>query len=85
MITTPAAIDSTPAIAFARRTRTSMPLVSASAMPCTMKTAPMNVARLLIVQSMLKIREPATISTAPLSSSTHQLRPISCAASRVSL
>jgi hypothetical protein len=62
-----------------------MPVVSASATPWTMNSTPMNVARLRIVQSMLKIRKPATTSSAPLSSSTHQLLAICWAASRVSL
>jgi len=85
MITTPAAMDSRPVTTFARRTRRSMPVVSASIAPWKMKSAPMNVARLLIVQSMLKIRKPATTRSAPLRRSTHQFRAISLAAWRVSL
>ena len=84
-IATPAAIESRPVITFTRRTRASIPVVSAVAMPWTMNSAPMNVARSRIVQSMLKIRTPATMSTAPFSSSSHQLRAICCAASRVSV
>jgi len=48
-----------------------------------MKSTPMNVASSLVVQSMLKIRTPARMSSAPLRSSRHQLRAICCAASRV--
>ena len=62
-----------------------MPVVSASIAPWKMNRAPMNVARLLTVQWMLKIRKPATTRSAPLRSSTHQFRAMSWAAWRVSL
>jgi hypothetical protein len=85
MMRIPAAIDSSPVTTFARRTRASTPEVSASATPWTMNSTPMNVARLRTVQSMPKMRTPATMSSAPLSSSSHQLLATCCAASRVSL
>src|SRR6476619_3360191 len=53
-------------------------------MPSKMNSAPMNVERLLTLQSMLKIRTPATTSTRPLNSRAVQLRAIPSAASRVS-
>src|SRR3954449_10616858 len=53
-------------------------------MPSKMNRAPMNVERLLTLQSMLKIRTPATISTSPLNSRVVQFRESRSAASRVS-
>ena len=85
MITIPVAIDRRPAITLARRTRASMPVVRASTTPWKMNSAPMNVASSRTVQSMLKMRNPATTSSAPLSSSTDQLRATRSAAVRVSL
>src|SRR3954449_12926264 len=52
-------------------------------MPSKMNRAPMNVERLLTLQSMLKIRTPATISTSPLNSRVVQFRESRSAASRV--
>ena len=84
MIATPAAIESSPVRTLARRTRASMPRVSASATPSKMNSAPMKVARLRIDHSMLKIRTPATMSANPLNSSIDQLRATRSAAWRVS-
>src|SRR6476469_9821700 len=53
-------------------------------MPSKMNSAPMKVDRLLTLQSMLKIRTPATTSTMPFNSRVVQLRASPSAASRVS-
>ena len=66
MMAMPAPIISSPVTTLARRTRASMPVVSAVAIPWKMNTAPMKVASSRIVQSMLKIRKPTTTSTTPL-------------------
>jgi hypothetical protein len=62
-----------------------MPVVSASATPCTMNSTPINVARPRTVQSTLKITKPATTRTAPSSNATHQSRATARAAAPVSL
>jgi hypothetical protein len=85
MIAMPAAIESSPLRALAGLTRASMPDVSIAEKPSKMNSAPMNVARLLTLQSMLKISTPATIRTAPFRSSRHQLRASVSATLRVSL
>jgi hypothetical protein len=54
MIATPAAIESRPVRTLAWRTRLSMPVVSAMPSPSRMKRAPMKVARLRTLQSMLR-------------------------------
>ena len=85
MIAIPTAIESRPATTLARLTRASKPAVSDRITPSTMNSAPRKAARLLTVQSMLKMSTPATISAAPLSSSLHQLLAMLAAAWRVSL
>jgi hypothetical protein len=85
MITAPAAIESSPVITLVRRAAPSIPEIRAVDAPSRMNSTPMNVARLRTDQSMLKISTPATISSRPLRSSTHQLLAIDFATSRVIL
>ena len=72
MIAMPVAIESSPETTLARRTRASMPEMSARETPSKMNRAPMKVASELTVQSMLKTSTPARISARPLRSRTHQ-------------
>jgi len=82
MIATPAAAERTPVRRLAGRL--SMPTVRIAQRPSKMNSAPMNVARLRMLQSMLKISTPATIRTMPPVSSVVQLRARRSAASCVS-
>ena len=82
-IAMPAAIDSSPVATLIRRTRLSIPEVSAVVTPSMMNKAPVKVARLTTLQLMLKMSTPATISSSPLTSSRHQFEATRSAASRL--
>src|SRR5262245_42471680 len=83
MIATPAATESSPVTTLAARP--AIPTVSIAQKPSKMNRAPMKAARLLTLQSMLKIRTPARINRRPLSSSRVQLLDRRSAAAWVSL
>ena len=84
MIATPTAIDSNPVTTLARRERASMPKVRAIEIPSKMNSAPMKVARLRTLQSIVKMRNPATISSRPLISRSGQFWATRSAPSRES-